>query len=103
MGYYRKSIPLYLSPSIHTCVGWKDAQLTPRSCPSSTYLTTASFCPNRSDDTARPAMDMDSASAGWPDLTVLRRRPDVSHTRTVWSSEADTMRSSRGWKDADMT
>mmetsp|Transcript_54337 Transcript_54337/g.132795 ORF Transcript_54337/g.132795 Transcript_54337/m.132795 type:complete len:263 (-) Transcript_54337:1926-2714(-) len=29
-------------------VGWKDAQFTPRSCPSSRYLTTASVLPKRS-------------------------------------------------------
>uniref|UniRef100_A0A0A9D9L5 Uncharacterized protein n=1 Tax=Arundo donax TaxID=35708 RepID=A0A0A9D9L5_ARUDO len=27
----------------------------------------------------------------------------ISHTRTVWSREADTTRSSLGWKEAHMT
>ena len=40
-----------------------------------------------------------------PPLGVMffLRRPEMSHTRTVWSSEADTTRSSFGWKEAHMT
>ena len=29
--------------------------------------------------------------------------PEMSHRRRVWSSEAETTRSSLGWKEADMT
>ena len=31
------------------------------------------------------------------------RRPEMSQTRTVWSNEADTTRSSFGWNAAHMT
>ena len=36
-------------------VGWKLAQFTPRSCPSSTYFTTTSFVPNSSACMFMPA------------------------------------------------
>merc|ERR1719352_2040342 len=42
---WRSSAPDTISGS----VGWNAAQLTPRSCPSSTYLTTASPPPKRSE------------------------------------------------------
>mmetsp|Transcript_70923 Transcript_70923/g.114372 ORF Transcript_70923/g.114372 Transcript_70923/m.114372 type:complete len:201 (-) Transcript_70923:476-1078(-) len=75
--------------TIRGSVGWKAAQFTPRSWPSKTYLTTASEVPKTSlappGPEGEPPMD-----------TVLSRRPEVSHTRTVWSSEADTTRSSFG-------
>ena len=38
-----------------------------------------------------------------PGATVFLRSPLMSQTRTVWSKEADTTRSSFGWKLADMT
>lgn len=41
-------------------VGWKLAQLTPRSCPSKTYFTTASVPPNRSEFTLET-----TSSLGW--------------------------------------
>ena len=34
---------------------------------------------------------------------VFLRNPEISHTRTVWSMDAETMRSSFGWNLADMT
>lgn len=50
--------------------GWKATQFTPRSCPSSTYFTTASLLPKMSL-LARAAL----ASSGAPLLTVFLRRP----------------------------
>ncbi len=79
-------------------VGWKDAQFTPRSWPSKTYFTTASEVPNTSLEPAPP-----TAPGAMPMATVLSRRPDVSQTRTVWSKEAETTRSSLGWKWAHIT
>mmetsp|Transcript_42595 Transcript_42595/g.110038 ORF Transcript_42595/g.110038 Transcript_42595/m.110038 type:complete len:244 (+) Transcript_42595:2896-3627(+) len=90
-------------------VGWKAAQLTPRSCPSSTYFTTASEVPKTSaapwgpeggPPLIPPPMPMPLMPPAPP---VFVRSPEVSHTRTVWSSDADTTRSSFGWKWADMT
>jgi len=78
-------------------VGWNEAQLTPRSWPSRTYFTTASTPPKRSVFIwVRRRM----SSAG---DTVFFLRAPISQTRTVWSSDADTTRSSLGWKDAHMT
>mmetsp|Transcript_23197 Transcript_23197/g.64836 ORF Transcript_23197/g.64836 Transcript_23197/m.64836 type:complete len:222 (+) Transcript_23197:2619-3284(+) len=72
-------------------VGWKAAQLTPRSWPSRTYFTTASEAPKTSPEpVAEGTLPLTD--------TVLSRRPEVSQTRTVWSSDADTTRSSFGWK-----
>ena len=79
-------------------VGWKDAQFTPRSWPSKTYFTTASEVPKTSLEPAPP-----TAPGAMPMATVLSRRPDVSQTRTVWSKEAETTKSSLGWKWAHIT
>merc|ERR1719379_2137911 len=75
------------------CVGWKQAQFTPRSCPSITCFTLASFDPKTSTAETPPP----------PIESVFSRRDPVSHTRTVWSREDDTMRSSLGWKSALIT
>mmetsp|Transcript_53769 Transcript_53769/g.154363 ORF Transcript_53769/g.154363 Transcript_53769/m.154363 type:complete len:232 (-) Transcript_53769:595-1290(-) len=83
--------------TINGSVGWNEAQLTPRSWPSSTYLTTASEVPNTSPPPCGPL------GAPLPMETRFSRRPEVSQTRTVWSSEADTIKSSLGWKCAHMT
>lgn len=77
--------------------GWNEAQLTPRSWPSKTYFTTASTPPNRS---AFIWVRRRMSSAG---DTVFFLRAPISQTRTVWSSDADTTKSSLGWKDAHMT
>ena len=80
--------------------GWNDAQFTPRSCPSRTYLTTASPPPNRSLFTlCAPRMPCESS----PGATDFLRRPPMSHTLTVWSSDAETTKSSLGWNIALMT
>mmetsp|Transcript_35164 Transcript_35164/g.101266 ORF Transcript_35164/g.101266 Transcript_35164/m.101266 type:complete len:232 (-) Transcript_35164:518-1213(-) len=89
----RSSAPDTMSGS----VGWKAAQFTPRSWPSSTYFTTASEVPNTS------LVPCDEGGPPPPMETVLSLRPEVSHTRTVWSREADTTRSSLGWKCAHIT
>jgi hypothetical protein len=34
---------------------------------------------------------------------VFFHNPEISHTRTVWSTEAETARSSFGWNLADIT
>mmetsp|Transcript_57223 Transcript_57223/g.135961 ORF Transcript_57223/g.135961 Transcript_57223/m.135961 type:complete len:208 (-) Transcript_57223:532-1155(-) len=82
-------------------VWWNDAQFTPRSCPSSRYFTAVSVLPKRS------APILGAPSAGWwsslPPPTDFFLSPETSHTRTVWSSDAETMRSSFGWNCTDMT
>mmetsp|Transcript_35803 Transcript_35803/g.78688 ORF Transcript_35803/g.78688 Transcript_35803/m.78688 type:complete len:201 (-) Transcript_35803:492-1094(-) len=102
-------------------VAWKEAQFTPRSWPSSTYLTVASLPPNRSSTLtfgmAFPSFDESDAdvSIGGGGMaailssavtvfgSVFLRSPAMSHTRTVWSSEAESTRSSFGWNCAHMT
>jgi hypothetical protein len=79
-------------------VGWKDAKLTPRSCPSRTYLTV---------EKESKASKLPTEPGGPLEPIVLAlegdlRREEISQTRTVWSMEADTTRSSFGWKKADM-
>ena len=94
---WRSSAPETMSGSD----GWNDAQFTPRSCPSKTYFTTASPPPNRSVFAlCAPRMEMPSSPPGAMDFL---RKPPMSHTRTVWSSDADTTKSSLGWNIADMT
>mmetsp|Transcript_18266 Transcript_18266/g.45827 ORF Transcript_18266/g.45827 Transcript_18266/m.45827 type:complete len:201 (-) Transcript_18266:512-1114(-) len=113
----RSSAPETMSGSVL----WKEAQLTPRSCPSSTYLTVASLPPKRSSTLtlgiALPSLlamlfgsstGLGAAAAAFSSgVTVLGsvflRRPAMSHTRTVWSSEAESTRSSFGWNCAHMT
>mmetsp|Transcript_1683 Transcript_1683/g.5495 ORF Transcript_1683/g.5495 Transcript_1683/m.5495 type:complete len:225 (-) Transcript_1683:508-1182(-) len=115
----RSSAPETISGSVE----WNDAQLTPRSWPSRTYLTVASLPPKRSS-TFMLGIDLPSLLAsepggangsggGW--LRALRssavtvsgsvflRRPAMSQTRTVWSSEAERTRSSFGWNCAHIT
>ena len=103
---------------------WNDAQLTPRSWPSSTYLTVASLPPKRSSTltlgialpslaaivfaAASVAGEAAAAAAAFSSgVTVLGsvflRSPAMSHTRTVWSSDAESTRSSFGWNCAHMT
>mmetsp|Transcript_13334 Transcript_13334/g.35582 ORF Transcript_13334/g.35582 Transcript_13334/m.35582 type:complete len:205 (-) Transcript_13334:465-1079(-) len=105
-------------------VGWKAAQLTPRSWPSSTYLTVASLPPKRSSTCGSLAPSLPAAcSADEADTSPppgeplppplapppaepgesFLRRPLVSQTRTVWSREAESTRSSLGWNWAHMT
>ena len=43
------------------------------------------------------------ASSGPDGAMFFLRSAEMSQTRTVWSSEADTTRSSFGWKEAHMT
>mmetsp|Transcript_11022 Transcript_11022/g.28665 ORF Transcript_11022/g.28665 Transcript_11022/m.28665 type:complete len:403 (+) Transcript_11022:1009-2217(+) len=117
----RSSAPDTMSGS----VGWNAAQLTPRSWPSSTYLTVASFPPKRSstcgslEPSFPAACSADAADApplpssppirslgglaAPPGLASFLRRPLVSQTRTVWSSEAERTRSSFGWNCAHIT
>eukprot|EP00001_Collodictyon_triciliatum_P154571 27054_3 len=82
---------------IRGMVGWNEAQFTPRSWPSRTYLTTASFPPKRSL-LIWGRRDVSSA-----DEAFFFFKPEMSQTRMVWSSEAETIRSSLGWKNALMT
>ena len=114
---WRSSAPEMTSGS----VGWNEAQLTPRSCPSSTYLTVASLPPKRSStltlgialpsllaiefgSTAGTAAAAAAFSSGVTVLgSVFLRRPAMSHTRTVWSSDAESTRSSFGWNCAHIT
>mmetsp|Transcript_9203 Transcript_9203/g.23337 ORF Transcript_9203/g.23337 Transcript_9203/m.23337 type:complete len:200 (-) Transcript_9203:468-1067(-) len=111
----RSSAPETMSGS----VGWNEAQLTPRSCPSSTYLTVASLPPKRSSTCGifEPSLPTDTSAAAAlaaaspaepspsdePGEASFLRRPLVSQTRTVWSSEAERTRSSRGWNCAHIT
>jgi len=92
----RSSAPETMSGSVL----WKEAQLTPRSCPSSTYLTVASLPPKRSSTLtlgiALPSLlamlfastaGLGTAAAAFSSgVTVLGsvflRRPAMSHTRT---------------------
>ncbi len=55
-------------------VGWNMAKLTPRLCPSNTYLTVE----NESKVSKFPGPP--------PTLGEPFRRPEISQTRTVWSS-----------------
>mmetsp|Transcript_3024 Transcript_3024/g.8867 ORF Transcript_3024/g.8867 Transcript_3024/m.8867 type:complete len:205 (-) Transcript_3024:469-1083(-) len=106
-------------------VEWKEAQLTPRSCPSRTYLTVASLPPKRSStfmfgialpsllESDPPGLLPAGSGMGGPMAlrssgvtvsgSVFLRSPPMSHTRTVWSSEADRTRSSLTWNCAHMT
>ncbi len=78
-------------------VGWKDAQLTPRSWPSRTYFTTASPLPKRSlFICVRRIKSSDGATPFF--FNAL-----MSQTRTVWSRDAETTKSSFRWKDAHIT
>mmetsp|Transcript_392 Transcript_392/g.1144 ORF Transcript_392/g.1144 Transcript_392/m.1144 type:complete len:210 (-) Transcript_392:547-1176(-) len=122
----RSSDPLTISG----WVGWKHAQFTPLECPSSTYFTVPSGDPNRSAltdagscprtcftmswiDGAAPPLDVELSamleiripgSMFIDDGANSRvRSEEMSHTRTVWSSDAESTRSSAGWKHADMT
>lgn len=70
--------------------------LTPRSCPSSTYLTTASVLPKRSACPEFARCICSSNDMGWWEVFFFRR-PEMSQTRTVRSIEAETTRSSLGW------
>ena len=120
---WRSSAPETISGS----VVWKLAQLTPRSWPSSTYFTVASFPPNRSSTftfgSALPSFDaiaapadpaavgagsgarsIASRSSGVTEFgRVFLRSPAMSQTRTVWSREAERTRSSFGWNCAHIT
>ena len=117
---WRSSAPETMSGS----EWWKLAQFTPRSCPSSTYLTVASLPPKRSSTLtlgmALPSLEESEPGVlGPPEsagaaaavrssaVTVFGssflRRPEMSHTRTVWSSDAESTRSSFGWNCAHMT
>lgn len=89
---------------IRGCVGWNAAQFTPRSCASRTYFTSASELPNRSD-WRRAASLSDPGIGGGPafGLNDFLRSPATSQTRTVWSRDAETIRSSLGWNWAHMT
>jgi hypothetical protein len=69
------------------------------------YLTVenvskASNAPVPAGPTGPPGPEDDNEDA---ECGVFLRRPEISHTRTVWSIEAETMRSSFGWNLADMT
>ena len=99
----RHSLTSRSSPAdtISGSVGWKATQLTPRSWPSSTNLTTASVLPNMSA-WFWLARDIWSSNAMAVGAECFLRRPEMSHTRTDWSSEADTIRSSLGWNWAHM-
>ena len=120
---WRSSAPETISGS----VVWKLAQLTPRSWPSSTYFTVASFPPNRSSTftfgSALPSFDAIAApadpaavgagsgarsiaarSSGVTEFgRVFLRSPAMSQTRTVWSREAERTKSSFGWNCAHIT
>ena len=92
----RSSAPETMSGS----VWWNDAQLTPRSCPSSKYFTVVSVLPNKS----APILGALLPTAGSSDEpTAFFLSPEMSQTRTVWSSDADTIKSSFGWNCTDMT
>ncbi|KAL1844713.1 hypothetical protein VTK73DRAFT_1974 [Phialemonium thermophilum] len=81
-------------------VGWKATQLTPRSWPSSTNLTTASVLPNMSVWAFwRATWSSKLMAVG---ALCFLRRPEMSQTRTDWSSEPETTRSSLGWNCAHM-
>ena len=119
-------------------VGWKEAQFTPRSCPSSTCAKCYSFavreeheahvfdnCVAGAEQVRGDAARLIVAAAAVAALCVQRRyvphlqrqRDDTGNkqkgcswgqgqgarTRTLWSSDADSTRSSLGWKLADMT
>ena len=60
-------------------VGWKLAQLTPRSWPSSTYFTTASAAPKRSAFTLDTTVSEDESKLGAP-RTFFFRRSVHGHT-----------------------
>ena len=77
--------------------GWKEAQFTPRSWPSSTYFTV----PTRSVPRRLIMLEEPGALPGI--FFPFCFRPEMSQTRIVWSSEALTTRSSFGWNCADMT
>jgi len=90
----RRSSP---AETINGSVGWNATKFTPRSCPSRTNLTTASVFPNMSAWFwfARAIWSSNDIACG---AECFFRSPEMSQTRTDWSSEAETTRSSFGWK-----